>query len=139
MYRFRSIVKIIKLAGLGQATLAYVIIFFICALLVMLSDASIINYSDALWVCFQTVSTIGFGDVNLQGFVCRAVVVILSIISIFYIAIITGTVVAFCNMMIKEKNQQNVYVVGNQLENLDKLSHEELVELSRKIRKLKLK
>ena len=92
MFRLRMIGKIIRQAGLGHITLVFFGIFFLCALAVELGQPSIGSYGDALWLCFQTVTTIGFGDVPAQGALCRAALVFLSIVSIFYLAVITGVV-----------------------------------------------
>ena len=67
----------------------------------------------------------------------RIVTVVLSIVSIFYIAAITGAVVSVCNEMLKARYNGSVAALQHKLEHLDELSPEELAELSRKVREFK--
>ena len=134
MFRLRMIGKIIRQAGLGHITLVFFGIFFLCALAVELGQPSIGSYGDALWLCFQTVTTIGFGDVPAQGALCRAALVFLSIVSIFYLAVITGVVVAYCNQLISAQSKRSLTKLADQAEHLDELSPQQLKELSAAVR-----
>lgn len=134
MFRLRMIGKIIRQAGLGHITLVFFAIFFLCALVMALGQPSVGGYGNALWLCFQTVTTIGFGDVPAQGPVCRGVLVFLSVVSIFYLAVITGVVVAYCNQLISAQNKRSLAKLADQAEHLDELSPQQLKELSAEIR-----
>ncbi|MGN0038242.1 MAG: potassium channel family protein [Coriobacteriales bacterium] len=134
MFRLRMIGKIIRQAGLGHITLVFFAIFFLCALAVMMGQPSIGGYGDALWLCFQTVTTIGFGDVPAQGALCRAALVFLSIVSIFYLAVITGVVVAYCNQLISAQAKHSLAKLADQAEHLEELSPQQLRELSAEVR-----
>ena len=134
MFRLRMIGKIIRQAGLGHITLVFFAIFCLCALGVMLGSSSVETYGDALWLCFQTVTTIGFGDLPTTGALCRVSLVFLSVVSIFYLAVITGVVVAYCNQLIERQGHESMARITDELEHLDELSPQQLRELSARIK-----
>lgn len=137
MFKFHMIGKIIRNAGLGYITAVFIVAFFACAAIITFDCDSVGNYGTALWVCFQTVSTIGFGDVPIDCAVSRVVVVLLSIMSIFYLAVITGAVVAYCTQMLHKDAETSIEMLAAKAEHLEDLSKEELAELSKAIRKRK--
>lgn len=134
MFRLRMIGKIIRQAGLGHITAVFFAIFLLCALVLTLGHPSVGGYGDALWLCFQTVTTIGFGDMPTDGVVCRVVLVVLSVVSVFYLAVITGVVVAYCNQLISAHNRESLAALANQAEHLEELTPEQLKELSQVMR-----
>lgn len=136
MFRLRMIGKIIKQAGLGHITVVFFAIFFLCALGVQLANPELDSYGDSLWLCFQTVTTIGFGDLSTNSGLCRVLLAFLSVISIFYLAVITGVVVAYCNQLIEGHSRKSIAKIADDLEHLDKLTPQQLRELSAHIKKL---
>ena len=97
--------------------------------------SSVETYGDALWLCFQTVTTIGFGDLPTTGALCRVSLVFLSVVSIFYLAVITGVVVAYCNQLIERQGHESMARITDELEHLDELSPQQLRELSARIKR----
>ena len=139
MFRLRMITQIIRSSGLGHITLAFAAIFFACAVLIKLADPIAADgWGDALWFCFQAVSTIGFGDIALTSHLARIVTVVLSVVSIFYLAVITGVVVAYCNDMNKVRREESTLQFLDQLEHLDEMDAQQLKNLSAKIRKVRI-
>ena len=136
---FRIVRTVLKSSGLSHACVVFLAIFFVCALIVRLFDPSITHAGDALWYCFQVVTTIGFGDVTVTSPVARIVSVVLSIISVFFIAIITGVAVNVTTEVMKARRNESVAVVLDKLEHLPDLSKEELTELSNQIKKIDYK
>lgn len=137
MFRLRMVGKIIRQAGLGHITVVFLVIFFLCAVIVKLTDPAVQGWGDALWLCFQTVATIGFGDVAALSHITRVVLVVLSIISLFYLAVITGVVVSYCNQLVQANTKGGIAHMAQQLDHLEDLSHEELASLSKEIRAFK--
>lgn len=137
MFRLRMVGKIIRQAGLGHITLVFFVAFFLCALVIKIGCPEVYTLGDALWLCFQSVTTIGFGDLPTNTPLCRGVLVFLSVMSVFYLAVITGVVVAYCNQLIQTQSKDTVVKMAHDLEHLDELSPEELRELSRKAREVK--
>lgn len=87
-----------------------------------------------LWFSFETVSTIGFGDIPAETPVARAITVVLSVISIFYIAMLTGVAVNYCNTLIKMRQKDTMARFMDDLEHLEELDRDELADLSRRVR-----
>ena len=66
-------------------------------------DEGISSFGDALWYCFATVTTIGYGDVTSVTAIGRVLSVILGIYGIVVVALITSIIVNFYNEMKSEK------------------------------------
>ncbi len=133
--KFRTIWPIIRAAGLVPWTVVFAILFIIATILVSLFEPNVGNFNDAAWLMFQVVTTIGLGDYTCSSFVGRAAAVVLSLYSVFFLALITGAVVSFCSERMNARRGESVAHFLDQLEHLPELSHEELVELSDKVKK----
>lgn len=100
MNRLRTLSDVLRQAGFARITGLFLIFYLLCSTAVWLSEPTTLTFGDGLWFSFETVSTIGFGDIPAETPVARAITVILSIISIFYIAMLTGVAVNYCNTLI---------------------------------------
>ena len=87
-----------------------------------------------MWFCFQVVTTIGFGDISVDAGIARGVTIVLSIFSIFYIALITGVVVSYTTERMHLRQEDTLARFVNNLEHLDSMSKEELASLSENVR-----
>ena len=134
----RTLALVIWAAGLGTWTIVFVALFLVSALVVMLCEPGVGDFGNALWFLFQVVTTIGLGDYSATSFMGRIAVVVLSVYSVFFIALITGAVVNFCAERMKARLNDSVSHFIDQLEHLPELSHEELVELSEKVKSRKV-
>ena len=76
----------------------------------------------------------GIGDVNATGPVARVAAVVLSILSIFYIALLTGVVVSYCTTAIKARQEGTLANFAANLERLDEMTPEELAAFSKRVR-----
>lgn len=109
-------------------------LFLLCSTAVWLSEPTTLTFGDGLWFSFETVSTIGFGDIPAETPVARAITVILSVISIFCIAMLTGVAVSYCNTLIKLRQKDTMARFMDDLEHLEELDRDELADLSRRVR-----
>ena len=134
MMNVRTLVDICKHSGLGSFTAVFVFLFALCSVVVWLADPSKNTLGDGVWFCFQVVSTIGFGDVEASAAAARTVSVVLSIVSIFYIAIITGVVVSYVNEMLKLKRGDELAQFADNLSRIDTMTPEELAEFAANVR-----
>lgn len=136
-FLFHGIVRaVVRNSGLGHACLIFLLAFAVCSVLIWALDPGITNINDALWYCFQIVTTIGFGDVTATSTLARVISVALSIVSIFFLAVITAAVVNYTSESMKARRNESLALFLDKLEHLDELSKDELSELSRKVRKL---
>ena len=113
----------------------FLALFFVLALAVMLAEPGINNYIDSLWLCFAAVTTIGFGDVVATTIVGRVCLVVLSLYAIILTAILTSVIVAYYNQVLEAQQKGSIVEFFDKLERLPELSHEELVELSERVKK----
>jgi voltage-gated potassium channel len=133
--KFRAILPVIRAAGLVRWTILFVILFFVVSFVVTQTDPAIGGFGNAVWLMFQVVTTIGLGDFTCTSIISRVASVILSIYSVFFLALITGAVVSYCQERMNARRNESVAHFIDQLEHLPELSHEELVELSDKVKR----
>ena len=135
--KMRAIGLVIWASGLAPWTVAFAALFVLCAILVTLFEPTVNGFGNACWFLFQVVTTIGLGDYTATSIVGRVAAVMLSIYSVFYIALITGAVVSFCSERMHARRNQSVAHFLDQLEHLPDLSHDELVDLSERVKHFK--
>ena len=134
MFKLRMIGKIIRYANLGYVTMVYAAVFVGCALAIAVLCPEVGGFGNALWLCFQTATTIGFGDTDTSGFACRVLLVVVSVVSVFYLAVITGVVVAYCTQLLNGQAKNCLHRLVDDLEHLDGKTPEELRDISRRAR-----
>ena len=130
----RMLGNILRHTGFAHITAIFGVLFLFCSLMVWLADPGCLTFGDGMWFSFEAVSTIGFGDIEAAGPIARAATVVLSIFSIFYIALITGVVVNYCSNLIKARQKDTLANFVDSLEHLEEKTPEELAELSARVR-----
>lgn len=134
MKKFRTLLDVLRQAGFGYITGMFLAAFLLCSIAVWLSDPAGLTLGDGLWFSFETVSTIGFGDIAAVTPVARVITVVLSVISIFYLAMLTGVAVSYTTTLIKLRQHDTMARFMDDLEHLEELDHDELVDLSARVR-----
>lgn len=134
--KFRAVLPVIRAAGLVPWTITFVVLFGVATFLVAGFEPAIDGFWDAAWLMFQVVTTIGLGDFTCVTQVGRIAAVVLSIYSVFFLALITGAVVSYCQERMSARRNESVAHFIDQLEHLPELSHDELVELSEKVKEV---
>ena len=132
--RFRAIGPVIKAAGLVPWTIMFVALFLIASVVVAVTEPAVGGFGNAAWLMFQVATTIGLGDFTCVSLAGRVLAVMLSVYSVFFLALITGAVVSYCSERMHARRGESVAAFLYQLEHLPELSHEELVELSEKVK-----
>ena len=130
----RMLVNILRHTGFAHVTAVFGVLFLFCSLMVWLADPGCLTFGDGMWFSFEAVSTIGFGDIEAAGPIARTATVVLSIFSVFYIALITGVVVNYCSNLIKARQKDTLANFVDSLEHLEEKTPEELAELSARVR-----
>ena len=134
MRKLRTLLDVLRQAGFGYITGMFLAAFLLCSIAVWLSDPAGLTLGDGLWFSFETVSTIGFGDIAAVTPVARVITVVLSVISIFYLAMLTGVAVSYTTTLIKLRQRDTMARFMDDLEHLDELDHDELADLSARVR-----
>jgi len=135
MSKLKLIAFILKTSGMTKVLSSFLIFFLISAIIIWFVDSNVESFFDAIWFCFAVVTTIGFGDIVVTNLIARIVAIVLAVYGILVIAIITGIIVYYISEILKIKGTKSVSQFLFDLHNLDKLSREELKELSARIKK----
>lgn len=129
MKKFRTLNSIIKGSGITPILLSLLSIMLVGALFLLIAEPEITSYGDALWLCFTTVTTIGYGDFYATTTIGRLVSAILAMYGIILIALITGISVNYFGEVRKLSSNQEVKKLVSGMKNLENLSREELSEI----------
>ena len=116
---------------------SFVLFLLAAAAVIQLVEPDINRYGEALWYCYAVISTAGFGDVVAVTFLGKVCSVLLTIYSLFVVAIVTGVVVNFYSQMVEMQSRETLTMFMDKLERLPELSKEELETLSQNIKKLR--
>ena len=137
MKKIRVLGIILKRTKADRILSGFLIFLFAAALIIQIVEPDINRYVDALWYCYAVLSTAGFGDVVAVTFIGKVCSVLLTIYSMFVLAIVTGVVVNFYSQVVETHSKETLTPLMNQLEHLPELSKEELEAISQKIKKLR--
>ena len=135
--KLRAILPVIRAAGLVPWTVMFVVLFIFASVIVAVAEPNIPTFRDAAWLMFQVVTTIGLGDYTCITVLGRAASMVLSAYSILFLALITGAMVSYCSERMRHRRDESVAQYLDQLEHLPELSHDELVALSEKVKRLR--
>ena len=137
MKKIRVLGIILKRTKADRILSGFLIFLFAAALIIQIVEPDINRYVDALWYCYAVISTAGFGDVVAVTFIGKVCSVLLTIYSMFVLAIVTGVVVNFYSQVVETHSKETLTPLMDQLEHLPELSKEELEAISQKIKKLR--
>ena len=133
MKRIKVLGSVLKRTRADKIIIGFIVFIFAIAAVIQLVEPDINRYGDALWYCYAVISTAGFGDVVAVTFIGKMCSVLLTIYSLFVVAIATGVVVNFYTQMVELQRKETLAMFMDQLERLPELSREELENISRKI------
>lgn len=137
MKKIRVLAIILKRTKADRVLSGFLLFLFAAALIIQIVEPDINRYVDALWYCYAVISTAGFGDVVAVTFIGKVCSVLLTIYSMFVLAIVTGVVVNFYSQVVETHSKETLTPLMNQLEHLPELSKEELEAISQTIKKLR--
>ena len=104
--KMKKLKQILQSTGAGKMLMVFTGFVFVDAFIIYICDPAVKTYGDAVWYCYDVISTTGFGDVVVSTRIARLCSVILTAYSILVIAIVTGVVVSFYIEITKEKNKE---------------------------------
>ncbi|MDO4533618.1 MAG: potassium channel family protein, partial [Coriobacteriia bacterium] len=118
----RVLWQVIRAAGLMWWAVGFIIVYVIAVFLVNWAEPGFENAWDAAWLMFQVVTTIGLGDYTCVTAAGRVATVVLSLYSVFFLALLTGAVVSFCTESMRARRGTSVAEFIDQLERLPELN-----------------
>ena len=130
------LIRSLKLVHFDKILAVYLVFYFVFSLFIWYCDPDIKDLSDALWFTFQTVTTIGYGDLQATSVLGRILTVILAIYSIAVVAIFTGIIAGFYVEVVKAKGNEEVLNFLAILARLPEMDHDELVRMSERAKEL---
>lgn len=133
MKKFRILKLILVRTHAIDILIGYVAFILAAALIIWLAEPDICTYRDALWYCYAVISTVGFGDVLVTTAVSKVISVVITVYSVFVIAIVTGVVVNFYNQVIQLRQEETLASFLDKLERLPELDPDELRDISEKV------
>lgn len=136
---FKRLINILKRTGMIRMLLGFVIFCFAAAFILFQIEETLPTLGDALWYCFVASMTIGFGDLVAVSTAGRIITVLVCIYGVVITAMIPGVVVSYYMEFLKIKENETISLFFEKLEHLPELSHDEIVELSEKIKKFNKK
>ena len=137
MKRIKVLGSVLKRTRADKIIIGFIVFIFAIAAVIQLVEPDINRYGDALWYCYAVISTAGFSDVVAVTFIGKMCSVLLTIYSLFVVAIATGVVVNFYTQMVELQRKETLAMFMDQLERLPELSREELENISRKVRQFR--
>ena len=134
----RNILRIIlKQTHTDRIIEGYIGFVLLSALGIWIFEPMIHSYADALWYCYAVISTAGFGDVVVTSFLAKLISVIVSVYSVFVIALLTGVVVNYYTEIMNRRRKETIEAFMDKLEILPELSKEELTEMSEQVKRFR--
>lgn len=122
--------KTIRSISADALLIAYLIFLAACCgFFCLLEPETFPQYGNAVWYCFQIITTVGFGDIVPVGFACRTISIVVGISALFIVALVTGVVVSFFNEKMRARRSESFIAFGHQMDHLTELSSDDLAEL----------
>lgn len=134
MKRLRIVKEILNRTHADKILLGFIGFFFLAAFIIWMVEPEFHTFRESIWYCYVAIATIGFGDIVAATFIGRTCTVILSIYSIFVIAVITGVIVNYYIQIIELRKKETLTHLMDKLERLPELNTEELKEISKKVK-----
>ena len=134
MKKIRVIKRIMKDTGAENIWRGFLAFLLLCTFLIWILEPEIRTWGEAAWYCYAVVTTVGFGDIVVHRLLTRILSVLLSCYACLVIAIVTGVVVNYFTQVINLRQKGTLAAFMEKLEHLPELSHEELEEISAKVK-----
>lgn len=127
--------RTMKAVGAQRIFLGYLAFLLICCgLFCLVEPETFPTYGNAVWYVFQTITTIGFGDIVPDGALVRALSVVIGLSALFVVALLTGVTVSFFNEKMRLRRNESFIEFDHGMERLTELSPDELARLEQQYR-----
>ena len=135
MKKLKILWGILRHTHADRILLGFVLFLLADAAIIQIVEPDINRYGDALWYCYAVISTAGFGDIVAVTLIGKTCSVLLTIYTLFVVAIVTGVVVNFYTQLVELQRKENLAAFMDKLERLPELSKDDLETISRNIKR----
>lgn len=135
MKKLRILWGILRHTHADRILLGFVLFLLADAAIIQIVEPDINRYGDALWYCYAVISTAGFGDIVAVTLIGKTCSVLLTIYTLFVVAIVTGVVVNFYTQLVELQRKETLAAFMDKLERLPELSKDELETISKNIKR----
>ena len=135
MKKLKILWGILRHTHADRILLGFVLFLLADAAIIQIVEPDINRYGDALWYCYAVISTAGFGDIVAVTLIGKTCSVLLTIYTLFVVAIVTGVVVNFYTQLVELQRKETLAAYMDKLERLPELSKDELETISRNIKR----
>ena len=135
MKKLKILWGILRHTHADRFLLGFVLFLLADAAIIQIVEPDINRYGDALWYCYAVISTAGFGDIVAVTLIGKTCSVLLTIYTLFVVAIVTGVVVNFYTQLVELQRKETLAAFMDKLERLPELSKDELETISRNIKR----
>lgn len=135
MKKLRILWGILRHTHADRILLGFVLFLLVDAAIIQIVEPDINRYGDALWYCYAVISTAGFGDIVAVTLIGKTCSVLLTIYTLFVVAIVTGVVVNFYTQLVELQRKETLAAFMDKLERLPELSKDELETISKNIKR----
>lgn len=136
MKKINALKRVLKRTGAARMLISFLLTMCIVAIIIMFIEPGINTFGDALWYCYVSATTIGFGDICVKTGFAKILTVFISVYGIMAVAMIPGIVVSYYLDYLKLRDKEILTAFREKLEILPELDKDELTEISEKIKKL---
>ena len=133
MKKLRIIKNLLVQTKASKILLTYLFFLLFDALIIQAAEPSITTYRDALWYCYEVISTTGFGDINMTTAIGKIMSVLITVYSLLVISVVTGIIVNYYNQIIQLRQKDTLVAFLDKIERLPELSPDELEEISKNV------
>lgn len=106
MKKLRILWGILRHTHADRILLGFILFLLADATVIQIAEPDINHYGDALWYCYAVISTAGFGDIVAVTLIGKIGSVLLTIYTLFVVAIVTGVVVNFYTQLVEMQRKE---------------------------------
>lgn len=127
--------RTMKAVGAQRIFVVYLVFLLACCAVFRIAEPETFeSYGDAVWYCFQTITTIGFGDIVPDTALVRGLSIVVGLSALFVVALLTGVTVSFFNEKMRLRRNESFIEFDHGMERLTELSPDQLARLEEQYR-----
>ena len=139
MHGLRRIVRLLNHTGTIKIFISYLVMLCISGVLLVFIEPQVKNVFDGIYFSFVASTTIGFGDIVPVTVAGKIITMLVTLVGLLTVAMVPGVVVAYYTEYLKIREKETISTFLEKLERLPEMNHEELEELSDRVKEFNRK